>query len=43
VDLELTPEQPSGVEEVIAALLDRAASPPPDRWWEAGLLDSLET
>lgn len=42
MDLELTPEQAPEIERAVAALLDEGP-PGPDPWWEAGILDALET
>jgi hypothetical protein len=39
VELELTPEQPSGVVTAVSALL--APPPAPDPWWQAGIDDAL--
>lgn len=42
MDLELTPPQPPEIEQAVAAALDDAPAAP-DPWWEAGILDALET
>jgi hypothetical protein len=42
VELELTPEQPPEIEQVVAVALAPAPAPP-DPWWEAGVRDALET
>jgi hypothetical protein len=42
MDVEVTPEQPPSVVDAIEALV---LPPPaePDPWWQAGLMESLET
>jgi hypothetical protein len=42
MDVEVMPEQPPSVVEAIEALV---LPPPaePDPWWQAGLMESLET
>jgi len=42
MDVELSPEQPAEVAEVVARLVGTAPAAP-DPWWQAGIEEALET
>ena len=42
VDVDLSPEQPEEVERAVASLLE-AGPRAPDPWWQAGIVEALET